>query len=159
MSQAPLPLDEEAWDDTLILELFEAAVETHKSHRRGTKAEKKRRVGENQDGRQQSRGMGIPGQWHTVSSATSSGFDGQDGGQMVAGEVEIQGQSEVFASALYKKGLETTPVSVGNGSTAPQLASETVEGALQDMLTAWYNCGVATGRYKTLLDMRNKSEN
>lgn len=156
MSQAPLTLDEEAWDDTLILELFEAAVETHKSHRgcTSTRVEKKRRVGESQEGRQQSRGMGIPGQWQTVS-ASSSGFYGH-GSKMVAAEVEIQGQPEVFASDLYKKGLETTPVSVGNGNKAPQLAIETVEGALQDMLTAWYNCGVATGRYKTLLDMQNK---
>lgn len=153
---AGLPRDAEAWDDSLIVEMFNSAVEMHVRGGGGRKRKGGHSLIETDEQQhQRSRGAGIPGEWQAVSGP--SVFDSEEG------QVEDEGVGGALprTSALFRQGLQSTATQVFAPLSASTTGDPMIDQALQDMLHSWYACGVATGKYQALLELQasNKSRN
>jgi len=152
-------MDPSGWDDTLILEMFNTAIETHvKSNTSKTCGGGKKRKGcyATSGGSQHLR-QGIPGTWQEVSVPLEGVHDSveDESRDHSSKRLPIQSDSDPQSDALFFQGFQSS-TSAQNTEASSVPMPVLVESALQDMLQAYFNCGVATGRYQTLVDMNSR---
>jgi hypothetical protein len=148
---ANLCLDADAWDDSMIMTIYNEAVSNHKTLAKGTKRKKKLIV-EDFDARKVARESngGIPGEWAKVdlSAATKA----EDGCETVT-DIEADADDKASGLISHNMTMQGTGPQAHESASTPSSSSEhakLLDSALSDMVNAAYQSGYAAGRYYAL---------
>jgi hypothetical protein len=141
-----LPSGPEAWDDGAIVDMFYKAIGEHVRGRGGggeRSVKRRKEVHYNNDGGGDAdrRTGGIPGPW--VETETC------DAGE----EEETEAESKAFQGG-FNSSAAAAAAARAHFSHAP--LQDKVDEAYQAMIHSWFNCGAATGRYQTLLELQQQ---
>ena len=143
-----LPSGPEAWDDGAIVDMFYKAIGEHARGRGGggERATKRRKEVHNlHDGGEGAdrRTGGIPGPW--VETET---YD--------AGEEEAE--TEADSKGAFQGGFNSSAAAATHAHFSHAPLQDKVDDAYQAMIHSWFNCGAATGRYQTLLELQQQQQ-
>lgn len=179
MSVSALP-PEEAWDDTVIVEIFNRAIRTHNRKKRGGSSlqydktdmcrsstsaggveatrndnetsKKRKEVHFGVDDNAKFEGAGIPGPWMECQDRSDDIYNADAlYVRSIQGKQTDNLHFPTTTNQIYSEGH-----AAGNDSETSANVPDGVVMAYQEMLQAWFACGAATGRYQTLLELQQK---
>ena len=132
--------DPQAWDDTIILELFNEAINSYNSENKCDKSSKKsndnlkgkkRKLNEKIVTKEQMATQSLPGQWTTTSKLRP-----------------IPSNPTIEMNEHENLNLQTTK------AIPIVIEEEMITNAYNEMLQAWYMSGYKAGRYETLKEFQ-----